>query len=128
MQVDQVRREQVHVEHAFEGFGFVARGFRQPFGGVVDDGAQAVGMGFQFIDEGENGRFAGEVGEHSDRAQIPQRLHAWTFAAVGENDLMAVFKQTLRAVQTDTLAGTGDENRGGGNGHVRLGSRLEQKL
>jgi hypothetical protein len=55
-------------------------------------------------------------------------LHAGTFAAVGENDLMAVFKQTLRAVQTDTLAGTGDENRGGGIGHAWLASRLEQKL
>jgi hypothetical protein len=39
---------------------------------------------------------------------------------------MAVFEQTLRAMQADTLAGTGDENRGGGIGHERLASRLEQ--
>ena len=102
----------MNVEHAAERFGFTVRAFRQPFGGIVDDGAQAVGVALQFIDEGKDGGFAGEVREHRDSAQITQDLYARTFAAVGEDDPVAVFKQTLRAVQTDTLAGTGDEDRG----------------
>ena len=64
----------------------------------------------------------------ADGAQIAQCLHAGAFAAVGEDDAMAVFEQTLRAMQTDTLAGAGDQDRGGGSGHGRLASRWEQKL
>jgi hypothetical protein len=36
---------------------------------------------------------------------------------------MAVFNQTLRTMQADTLAGTGDEDWGCGRGHERLASR-----
>jgi hypothetical protein len=36
---------------------------------------------------------------------------------------MAVFEQPLRTVQADTLAGTGDEDRGRGRGHERLASQ-----
>jgi hypothetical protein len=36
---------------------------------------------------------------------------------------MAVFEQSLRAMQADTLAGAGDEDRGCGRGHERLASR-----
>jgi hypothetical protein len=128
VQVDQVRREHVQVEHAREGFGLAGRGFGQPFGRVVHDGAQAVGVGFQRFDEGENPGFAGEIGEQADGTQIAQCLYARAFAAVGEDDATAFFEQPLCAMQTDTLAGTGDKDRGGGIRHERLASRWEQKL
>ncbi|MNN38180.1 hypothetical protein D3C81_1521640 [compost metagenome] len=102
----------MQIEHAREGFGFAARGFGQPLGGVVHDGAQAVGVGFQFGDEGENRGFAGKVGEQAEGAQIAQRLHAGAFAAVSEDDAIAILKQPLRTMQADTLAGTSDEDRG----------------
>jgi hypothetical protein len=41
---------------------------------------------------------------------------------------MAILEQTLRTVQTDTLAGAGDEDRGCGIWHGRLVSRLKRKL
>ncbi|MNG30355.1 hypothetical protein D3C84_1159600 [compost metagenome] len=80
-------------------------------------------MGFQFADEGEDPGFAGEVREQPDRPQVTQGLHAGTFTAVTENHPMTVFEQALRAMQADTLAGTGDENGGCGRGHERLASR-----
>jgi hypothetical protein len=86
------------------------RGFRQPFGGVVDDRAQAVGMGFQSRMKARMPLRLAKVGKHADRPQIAQRLHAGAFAAVAENHAMAVFEQTLRAMQADTLAGAGDED------------------
>src|SRR5471030_708413 len=60
------------------------------------------------------------------RPQIAQCLYAGAFAAVAEDHSLAVFEQTLRTVQADTLAGTGDEDRGCGRGHEWLASRLEQ--
>ncbi|MNX53354.1 hypothetical protein D3C86_840470 [compost metagenome] len=123
MQVDQVGRQHVHAEHAGERFGIGVRGFGQPFGSVMDDCPQAVGMGIQFADEGENTGFAGEVRKHRRRPQISQGLHAGAFAAVAEDHAMAVFEQALRTMQADTLAGTGDEDGGCGRSHERLTSR-----
>jgi hypothetical protein len=123
VQVDQVGRQHVHAEHAGEGLSVGVRGFGQPFGSVVDNGSQAVGVGFQLGDEREDPRFSGEVGKYRGGAQVAQCLHAWAFAAVTEDHRMAVFEQTLRTVQADTLAGTGDEDRSCGRGHERLASR-----
>jgi hypothetical protein len=64
-----------------------------------------------------------EKSANTPSPQIAQGLHAGAFAAVAENHAMAVFEQTLRAMQADTLAGTGDEDRGCGRGHERLASR-----
>ncbi|MNG03320.1 hypothetical protein D3C84_863930 [compost metagenome] len=89
----------------------------------MDNCAQAVGMVFQLTDEGEDPGFAGEVREQRNRPQVSQGLHAGTFAAVTENHPLAVFDQSLRAMQADPLACTGDENGGCGRGHERLGSR-----
>lgn len=94
----------------------------------MHDRPQAVGVGVQFGDEREDAGFAGKVRVYPDGAQITQRLHPGTSAAVGENDAMAVFEQTLRAVQADALAGASDQDRGGGCSHERLASRWVQKL
>jgi hypothetical protein len=78
-------------------------------------------MGFQLADEGDSARW--EIGKQRRRPQIAQGLHAGAFAAVAENHAMAVFEQSLRAMQADTLAGAGDEDWGCGRGHERLASR-----
>ncbi|MNF70817.1 hypothetical protein D3C84_527440 [compost metagenome] len=103
----------MHAEHAGKRCGVGVRRFGQPFGCVVDDRPQAVGVGFQFADEGENPALAGKVGEDCRRPQIAPCLYAGAFSAIAEDQRMAVFEQSLRAVQADTLAGTGDEDRGG---------------
>ncbi|MNF69440.1 hypothetical protein D3C84_513230 [compost metagenome] len=123
MQVDQVGRQHVHAEHAGECRGVGVRCFSQPFGGIVDDCPQAVGMGFQLVDEGEDPGLAGEVREHRGGPQVAQGLYAGTLAAVAENHPMAIFQQSPGAVQADTLAGAGNEDRGCGRSHERLASR-----
>jgi hypothetical protein len=50
-------------------------------------------------------------------------LHAGALTAVAEDHRLAILEQTLRTVQADTLAGTGDEDRGYERGHERLASR-----
>ncbi|MNP38359.1 hypothetical protein D3C76_1318670 [compost metagenome] len=89
----------------------------------MDDCPQAVGVCFQLTDEGDDPGFAGEIREQPDRAQIAQGLYTGTFAAVTENHAMAILEQSLRAMQADTLAGTGDQNGGCRRGHERLASR-----
>ncbi|MNK88139.1 hypothetical protein D3C87_1080930 [compost metagenome] len=123
MQVDQVGRQHVHAEHAGECCCIGVRRFGEPFGGVVDNRPQTVGVGFQFADEGEDPGFTGEVREHRGGPQITQGLYAGTLAAVAENHAMAIFQQSPGAVQADTLAGAGNENRGCGRSHERLASR-----
>ena len=89
----------------------------------MDDRAQVVSVVFQFADEREDPGFGGKVPEYRRRPQVAQRLYAGAFSAIAEDHGMAVFEQTLRTVQADTLAGTGDEDRSCGRGHERLASR-----
>ena len=89
----------------------------------MDDRPQAVGVGFQFADEGEDPGFGGEVRKHRGRPQVAQGLHAGALAAVAEYHRVAVFEQAAGTVQADSLAGTGDQDRGGGRGHERLASQ-----
>ncbi|MCY1460170.1 hypothetical protein D9M71_777030 [compost metagenome] len=89
----------------------------------MDNCPQAVGMGFQFADEGKDSGLAGEVREQRRRSQVAQDLHAGAFSAVADDHLMTVFEQSLRTMQANTLAGTGNEDRGCGRGHERLASR-----
>ncbi|MCY1176018.1 hypothetical protein D9M73_162780 [compost metagenome] len=89
----------------------------------MDNRPQTVGVGFQFTDEGEDPGLAGEVREHGGGPQVAQGLYAGPLAAVTENHAMAVFQQSPGAVQADTLAGAGNQDRGYGRSHERLASR-----
>ncbi|MNC55631.1 hypothetical protein D3C75_1051700 [compost metagenome] len=92
----------------------------------MHDGAQTVGVLFQFADKGQDPGFAGEVREQRDRPQVAQGLHAGAFTAVADDHRLTVFEQPFGAMQPDTLAGAGDEDRGKGGGHGRLAWRVWQ--
>jgi len=72
----------MHVEQLLENLRLCAGCFDQPGGCVVDDGAQAVGMGFQLGDKGENPRFTGKVGLDGQCPARAQVLDALAFVAV----------------------------------------------
>lgn len=112
MQVDQVRRKHVHAEHVGKGVAFVAWRFCDPRRSVVDDRAQAVGVGFKGCDEGQDPGFTGKIRKHAERAAFAQGRNAGAFAAVAENHRMALVQQAFGAMQADTLAGAGNQDRG----------------
>ncbi|MNZ96214.1 hypothetical protein D3C78_1153980 [compost metagenome] len=113
MQVDQVGRQHVHVDHAGEGFGLVPGLLAQPVGSVVHDGAQALGVLLELVDEGEDAGFAGEVGRQGQRAALAQLVERRTLRAVADDQRLAGVEQAPRTVQPDPLAGAGDQDGGG---------------
>ena len=50
----------------------------QPFRGVVHDGAQAVGVLLELVDEGEDAGFAGKVRRQGQRAALAQLVERRT--------------------------------------------------
>ncbi|MOA26870.1 hypothetical protein D3C78_1477010 [compost metagenome] len=120
MQVDEVGREHVHVEHLAERLGFVAGLFLQPVRGVVHDRPQAVGMRLELFDEGEDAGFVGEIGLQAGGAQRTQLRNARALLAIADDQRMTVLQQTGRAVQTDALAGAGDQDGSRSCAHASL--------
>lgn len=89
MQVDQVGRQHVHAEQLLEGFGLMAECLVQPGRGVVHDGAQAVGVLLEQIDEGQDARFAGEIGRQADGTALPQFSNPRSLAAIADDHGLA---------------------------------------
>jgi hypothetical protein len=102
----------MHLEQLAERLGFLPGGIRAPFGGVVHDGPQAVGLLLESADKGGDAGFIAEVRLQRLCAKGAKPVDAVAFAAVGKDDREAVFQQSLGTMQPDPLAGSGDENRG----------------
>ena len=113
VQVDQVGREHVHVEQLLEHRRFLPWRFAQPLRGVVDDGAQAVGVPMQGFYKGHDPGFAGEVGVQCHCAALAQFKQARTFTAVADNHSVTIIEQAQCTVQTYALAGSSKQNRCG---------------
>src|SRR3989338_4260312 len=123
MQVDQVRREHVHAKQLLKGSRFFARLFHQPVGGVVHDGAQAVGVALELLDKRQDAGFTGEVRLQGYGTALPERINAVALAAVCNDYRVTVIQQAFGAVQAYTLAGSGYQDRGGADAHARLGRK-----
>jgi hypothetical protein len=79
-------------------------------------------MGVQFSDKRQDTGLTGEIGKQPHRTTCAQGLHAGSLAAVAENHRVAFIQQALGAMQADTLAGAGDQDRGVRCSHGRLES------
>jgi hypothetical protein len=119
MQVDQVGRQHVHVEQGRHRLCFVAFVLGLPERSVMHDGPQLTGVGPEAVDKGQDPGLAAEIGVQGDGTQFAQVLQRFSFGAVADDHRLALGKQPFRAVQADTLAGAGDQDRGEG-GHARL--------
>ena len=108
-QVEVVGRFDVQAEHGFE----VVEPVIKPQRGIVDDGAQAVVMAVQVIDQGlAVGRLA-QVGLELHDVRVGR---LWLDTAAGTDHCMAGLCQFKGQGQPDALAGSGNEN---GAVHVR---------
>ncbi|MNY67653.1 hypothetical protein D3C86_2052770 [compost metagenome] len=76
----------------------------------MDDGTQAVGVGFQLGDKGEDARCTGKVRRQGQCAARAQALQALALAAVGGDQRMTIVEQAFGTIQADSLTGASDQD------------------
>ncbi len=117
-EVDQVRRRDVHVEHAAQDLGIgQAAALGHPLRRVVNDRAQRNIALPQRIRESQRRVAAVELGAEGFDAALAQQLELRTLGAIGNHDRGDFVMQGEGRGEAEALCAAGDDNRGCGTSH-----------